>query len=72
MRRLKKLVGIVLLLSVMGLGGTSVFADGSTEIPTRKINQSNPVDLGNPPVDGSTEIPCLTQAVSYLVMILPL
>jgi hypothetical protein len=71
MHGLKKPLGVILLLTVMGLGGTSAFADGVTEVPARTITQPNSLIPENPP-DQKTETTNLMEMLTYLVTILPL
>ena len=70
MRRLKKLLGVILLLSIMSLGGASAFADGTgvTEVPCL-TTQTSTAAVGSG--EGATVLPGLTAIVS-LMTILPL
>lgn len=56
MQRMKRIVAIVLLLLVVGLGTPQVFAEGPTETPG--ITVQSPTET--PDLAGPTEIPGLT------------
>lgn len=70
MRRVKKPLGIILLLTVICFGGVNAFADGVTEIPTRTITQ--PPSDPAAPSDPTSSTSSFAELVNYMIEILPL